>query len=71
MTRVVCGAGCVLLLTASVASIAVALVRQHHRQQRIIKAAALVQLTAGKYKILAVVLSTVNAVNDDVINDER
>lgn len=37
-----------MLLVCSAASVAVALVRQHHRQQQMIKITAVVQLVAGK-----------------------
>lgn len=52
VTRIVCGAGCILLLTAGIASVAVTLVRQHHRQQRIIKVTALLQLIAASLMLL-------------------
>ena len=70
MTRIVCGAGCILLLTAGIASVAVTLVRQHHRQQRIIKVTALLQLIAGKFKSVVDVVDIVDVLNDDVMNGE-
>lgn len=47
VTRVLCGAGCLMLVACAVASLAVGLVRQHHRQQELIKITAIVQLVAG------------------------
>jgi len=52
VTQIVCGAGCVLLLTAGVASVVAACIRQHQRQQRLIKVTALIQLLAASLMLL-------------------
>ena len=59
-----------MLLTAGVASVAVTLVHQHHRQQRVIKATAVVQLIAGKCKDVVDVLVVVDVMDEEVMNDE-